>query len=1252
MTPSAAHTSLAIFSGRCGDLTRIARALAVACAIVAAGAASLALAAPARADETPTTDQISDSIWIANFSRESAIPTTDGGTASPIVPQDAFLASADMLADFYGRNPSAPPAAIGDLVRNVVGASCTPASACTGQGLSSFDGISAVERALRSGTGLSADQTATLDQWRSQLLVSLSNVARARERKQLERARPLNGDVAASVLQYAQQTDPAEVGAKLVSCAEKNSNCAQAVDKSLTPWMKDLSVNATPEKLQQSPVMTGEPASTRVYVTQAREQMTQYLALCRQLQLFGASEDSCAPITEVPGLGEFFPQEGTGPLPLKWDPAANNGKGDWYLDQNGTKQPVTTDNVSKAAGTTIADANATVKTARQQIDANLKKTGEWPKAEAEAATKSLVELRAQLEASRAVVGLFAQITAVASPEASKQIKTVGNAVIDVGQSLVNCGMQAITIGANLSTPLGWISAAAALPGLVSSFTQAGQGLADLWFGTPRTTTPAPSVAQQLTTLTGEVGEIKTMLKTRMDRVDRQLGAIFQAVTTNFEVINSRFDKLDSAIDTVASDLAKQRALLDTMERNMRQLAKDAGARDLWTRYETSVGYTLRNGHPMTADTFDGNASAFYLHATNSAFDSLSLNDTGLFSDGSIVSRLADPPYLAADQDVAAGSQIEENINWIGEAVRVRTGRNVLNRGRLPNFREWAIASRAYSRMLIEQPENRPLPIVNGSNSRLDDIERVGDRLRTSFIELASDPEVFDKLAALNLDAVTRKGAAATETTPAVPPGLKVRLDEVRDAFIAGKGLNTTVLYGSGDHGPDVPVPVNQTCPTSLSSAQLGGVKYGDAAPSLAVIGKLDAAAVRACVSGGWSGQQTTGTVGSRRTTAVPVITVDYQVRSAGTWETVRTQTGTGPRVTICTDQRNEHGAYFLVCEEHDGALQGASWFRSAATFGPLAEGPAAHAKEAAQVLLDGVQKQVRAEQLSALDAKTSTGAPAPLNEAATSVDAAKALTVSAARLGFPNATRMDDQLHGLLAPGGQLVDRAYVRNYLQPAGFRRNEDAGTRLAQVEDAATKALAGYIEFWQARLAEGHVETHPVIADTLAEIKHARLVAYGVSATTTKPGVIINPGTNPGGVTNPGGGTSSPGAPSQGSGETAPALSLAATPASALKLKTILAKGLRVKARCSQRCRLAGTLTLDRATARKLGLGRRATVVARGTTQLTRPGSATLTLKFTPAAKRKLRRARKLTANLSIVAGNSAGETRQSRRLKLTR
>jgi hypothetical protein len=93
----------------------------------------------------------------------------------------------------------------------------------------------------------------------------------------------------------------------------------------------------------------------------------------------------------------------------------------------------------------------------------------------------------------------------------------------------------------------------------------------------------------------------------------------------------------------------------------------------------------------------------------------------------------------------------------------------------------------------------------------------------------------------------------------------------------------------------------------------------------------------------------------------------------------------------------------------------------------------------------------------------------------------------------------------------------------------------------------------------------------------------------------------------------------------------------------LPRALARGLSARARCSVDCAAVATLTLDNATARRYGLTRRRSgrvVVARGSGGREFDGSRRFGVRFTAAARRRLRDATRL--RLRLRAGGSAGST----------
>jgi Ca2+-binding RTX toxin-like protein len=102
---------------------------------------------------------------------------------------------------------------------------------------------------------------------------------------------------------------------------------------------------------------------------------------------------------------------------------------------------------------------------------------------------------------------------------------------------------------------------------------------------------------------------------------------------------------------------------------------------------------------------------------------------------------------------------------------------------------------------------------------------------------------------------------------------------------------------------------------------------------------------------------------------------------------------------------------------------------------------------------------------------------------------------------------------------------------------------------------------------------------------------------------------------------------------------ALTLTLGPSKLPTLARGLSKGISVAALCSRACKLSASLTLNAATARHYKLSRE---VAKGAT-----GNGVLALRFTSAAKRALKHARRLQATLAVTATGADGKVAVARR-----
>jgi len=144
-----------------------------------------------------------------------------------------------------------------------------------------------------------------------------------------------------------------------------------------------------------------------------------------------------------------------------------------------------------------------------------------------------------------------------------------------------------------------------------------------------------------------------------------------------------------------------------------------------------------------------------------------------------------------------------------------------------------------------------------------------------------------------------------------------------------------------------------------------------------------------------------------------------------------------------------------------------------------------------------------------------------------------------------------------------------------------------------------------------------------------------------------------TDPGaGGAGPGGGGAGPG----GAGGGAPA-SDGVGPAVALRVARVqrahdLAGAMRVSVRCPRACTLAGRLTVDRRTVRRLGLA--TGTVGRGTAALGGPGTTWLFVRSPAAVRRRLfaRRAGTVRATITVTATDAEGDERSVRRALVLR
>jgi len=909
--------------------------------------------------------------------------------------------------------------------------------------------------------------------------------------------------------------DPAlePIALDLLECAEKNPLCLKAANQTFKQWM-GVGFDATVAQINTTGFVVGETKTVKTVV----------------------DGQTISNQVEVPGL------------PVKLNPTTGV-----LVKKDGS--PIDKAGMVKAVEAGLAEANGAVAAGTAETKSLLEQkrvlqAGRDKLADAE--VKKLVEgaakREAQIKEAGKLVSLFAQaIKLTGDPKDIKlaeQIATVGNATVEIATGVNDLVTGLVNVGASVATG----NVVGAIVGGVGLLTKA-MGVANTINGlfggrTEENAKPEDPVAKQIKVMSGQMTELKKAMNARFDRIEDGLDRVFATTVEGFKVMAARFDQLDQDVADVQAKLVKESYKLDQLERNMRKLGRTTEDRRLWERINTALGYRQRNHALFPIDVFDGHASVFYTHAKpdGHAFDTIALGldrgalgePTGPTRDEDVMDRLgppnpADIPFLdPADPSSMrpAGSQLEENVNYLSSLVATRFGTPAFG-APLPNIRDWALAARAYSRMLIEQPERAPRPPAGQtSDPRLAEIGSVGQGARSQLADLARNATLFTRLLDNHEDRSKDRDGSGR--------GLYEELRPLEQAFVDRQGLSHASLYGAGREAPPMGGVTMDECQGSAGALSVpSNVSWKSMLePQFLVAHKRGAGKARVCWEAEYvdvrKGTDCTGT-NQCETFGKVRIAAKGQWRSAtepGNYQTLRTLSYTDSaerQICYVEFDPDRKPPRQLVCAEEAWPDALFRWekglkasFQSGASAGPDTPGLAESVLAIARKELDGAQVELRAELLNALKRANDASFP-PAGLALERLTGAKVIVQSFVNLGLSRALARDERLRGLLYGDDAILDRALVEDEILP-NYRRKEDGSLerdeggnpvrdlsdrdqdpieRLKDQEAERIARLRESISGWQGQLAAGkHTETHPLIDATLAELEMARLVAYSRS------------------------------------------------------------------------------------------------------------------------------------------------------------
>lgn len=754
----------------------------------------------------------------------------------------------------------------------------------------------------------------------------------------------------------------------------------------------------------------------------------------------------------------------------------------------------------------------------------------------------------------------------------------------------------------------------------------------------------------------DIAELRTEMNARFDRIDAKLDQIYGTLLTRFDELYVKLDQLEQGIQEVRDGIVRLSSQIERLERNVYGLFRDSQDRELWTQINTAIGWRDRSvgGAAMSNSQFLEYEGFFYSWATQSAYDTIAVGPPSrAYDEASIEGELATVP-------------LEGNLPYLSGLGVARFGLAPLSSGPLPNLRDFTIAARAYSALLHENPEF----VTDGIRSRVDTLLSRGRQVADALANVTRQdtPGVGTGSRAFNaaLDLYRRAGTAPESGgTHSVASALAA----VEGAYVAGlKSAKGNPLgldpWGSRSQTPPLDSDTPYTIEICKASTAPGAAKLNtpsnfgrtDAySTTLRNAMRLGAVEGRTVCKVTASNQRTVGSSGSK-TDHYADFRVEFSTEFATSdrktvWNTVLSKSKTYADVLWCTsywtDECTTLDPFTEAAERWEYSIDNPQpWkgqFESTAT--TTTPGLAAFSLDReTDAAFTELRRGIYSHILSKLDVE-------PLRTALARLNGAKGVLEAYTEFGLWRDLYSDSGLRGLLYGDQQLLSQgpeqligaqyatardtptsSNVRHSVVSLIGSRATALESKLATIVTETNAASASASRSASSASAGAGLRTNPLLETTLARLALTRNLPA--------PAPPEGPATDP-----PGGG--GPVAPPAGEQPFPPADPLTSVRVGKASLRKI-AKGLTVRLAAARPGRVEARLAVSRKTAKKLKLPRSG-LLAKAARSVG-AGGAKLTLRPAKAAAKRLRRAKRVKATLTLVFVEPDGR-RQELRRKLT-
>lgn len=324
--------------------------------------------------------------------------------------------------------------------------------------------------------------------------------------------------------------------------------------------------------------------------------------------------------------------------------------------------------------------------------------------------------RAQEKLSVAKSGIYILATLVGfvDPKLGKQISIIGNAGVQIADALIKFSAQVAGLGGlqaltSLSTVVLTGNILGAVMALMPLFVDSGP-------------TPEQMILEQVGKLRQQVHQLRVEMHGRFDRIDKSLNTIYETLNKRFDQIDLTLGKLTEDVRVIQKDLVMVQKRMNRFEQNMFNIIGDGFRRPLWEGINGGIGYKERTGQPIGyPEPYADYENLFHSWATIHSFDALATGPSArLYDDDHLYEELSKHP-------------LDTNVNYLAEWIRRRLGLTPFASARLPNPRDLAVGSRAYTEFSQDSPQHA----IKIDPARAQAIRRAGNELKVAFGRIAN-----------------------------------------------------------------------------------------------------------------------------------------------------------------------------------------------------------------------------------------------------------------------------------------------------------------------------------------------------------------------------------------------------------------------------------------------------------------------------------------------------------------------------------